>query len=293
MIMRFGILVGVAALLFVSVAPARGQFLQGQNSPQGTQFVGRPQPPPPAPAPAPVPAPAPPAPAAAPAPTPPPPPPVVQAPPPRFPTVVFLLDTSDSMLDHTPGKEVSHLDEAKAAIAEVIRGMDAQTQVQVWSFNTRLVAVPVGGQTPGTFISAGDTNLRDELIAKTEALRTGGGTNLYEAIVKTLKLFAKPEDQALYRSGERFPVLVIVSDGVDSGVTRTKMPDVLAAKEANPLVTINTIGFTGASDVDNPQEWLKSLCQIATSAKGCGTADDQAKLGTILKSFYQPAIAQR
>src|SRR5579863_3687439 len=235
--MKLGILITTAvasAFLLGSASPVHAQFLQGQNSPDGTQFVGRPPaPPPPTPPPAaaPTPPPAQPAPPAPPpvAPAPPPPPPVVQAPPPRFPTVVFLLDTSDSMLDHTPGKDVSHLDEAKAAIAEVIRGMDPQTQVQVWSFNTRLIAVPVGGLPPGTFISAGDTELRDELITKTQALRTGGGTNLYESIVKTLKLFSKPEDQELYRSGQRFPVLVIVSDGVDSGVTRTKMADVLTA----------------------------------------------------------------
>jgi hypothetical protein len=171
--------------------------------------------------------------------------------------------------------------------------MSAETEVQVWSFNTRLVAVPAGGNPPGTFIRAGDAALRDELIAKTVGLHTGGGTNLYDSIVKTLKLFGKPEDQPLYRSGERFPVLVIVSDGVDSGVTRTKMDDVLAAKTAYPLVTINTIGFTGAGDVTNQEDWLKLLCQIATRPQGCGTADDQAKLGKILASFYRPAVAQR
>ena len=273
-----------AALLTLDAVPARAQVSPGPIPGPGTQFV-RPHPPPPPPPPPPaVQAPPPAVPAQV---IPPAPPPVRE--PPRFPTVVFLLDTSDSMLDRTPGKELTHLDEAKNAVTEVIRGMSPETQVQVWSFNTRLIPVTVGNEAAGTFISAGDKASREELIDKTRALRTGGGTNLYQSVVKTLDLFSKPADQPLYRSGQRFPVLVIVSDGMDSGVTPEKMDDALAAKKSHPLVTINTIGFKGASDVADPEVWLKSLCQVATRPQGCATVDDQAQLQAILNSVYRPS----
>lgn len=277
-----------AALLALGAVPVRAQLSDGTNSATGTQFV---RPPPPPPPPAAPPATVQPPPPAVPARVIPPAPPAAREPL-RFPTVVFLLDTSDSMLDRSPGKELTHLDEAKNAVTEVMRGMAPETQVQLWSFNTRLLPVTVGNEAAGAFITAGDQALREELIGKTRALRTGGGTNLYQSVVKTLDLFSKPADQPLYRSGQRFPVLVIVSDGVDSGVTPEKMEDVLAAKKSHPLVTINTIGFTGASDVPDPDVWLKSLCQVATRAQGCATADNQAQLQAILNSFYRPAAVK-
>ncbi len=294
--LRWLIAIGVALavacpLLGLGATSAVAQFTENPTiSTQGTQFVAPPPEPPAPPAPRP----------AQPTPVPPPPPPpapaqvIPPAPPPareppRFPTVVILLDTSDSMLETSPGKNLSHLDEAKNAITDVIQAMSAETQVQVWSFNTRLIPVTVGNSPPGTFLPAGDAAMRDQLIKKMRSLRTGGGTNLYQSIITTLDFFNKPQDQPLYRSGQRFPVLVIVSDGEDSGVTRHTIADVQAAKKTHPLVTVNAIGFTVAKgDV-----WFKTLCEIATRPQGCATAGDQGQLHTILDSFYRPAAAKR
>ena len=293
-------LLAAAGALVCLAADARAQLTQDAPiSTEGTQFVApppqpRPAPPtPPAvqapvsPAPAP-PAPAPPAPAppaqAAPAPA-----PAPEGPPLRYPSVVILLDTSDSMLDKSPGKDVTHLDEARNAIAEVIRGMSPETRVQVWHFNTRMVPIQVGNARPGTFVPVGETRQRDELIAKLRTIRTSGSTNLYESLVKALAFFAVPADQPLYRSGQRFPVLVVVSDGEDSGTSRVSLEQVQEAKRKHPLVTVNAIGFTVArNDV-----WFKTLCEIATRPQGCATADDQTQLHTILESFYRPVPATR
>src|SRR5579863_379307 len=212
-----------------------------------------------------------------------------QGQPTRFPSVVILLDTSDSMLDKSPGKKLSHLDEARNAIAEVIRDMAPETRVQVWHFNQRMYPIQVGTARPGTFTAVGNKAQRDELISKLRSIRTSGQTNLYESLVKALDFFSVPADQPLYRSGQRFPVLVVVSDGEDSGVSRVTLDQVLAAERTHPLVTVASIGFTVARD----DVWFKTLCKIASRPDGCATADDQAQLNLMLDTFYRPAVAAR
>ena len=293
-VVRSTVLAAALVALGVSLAPlAWAQLNQDANtSTEGTQFVAPPQPAAPKP-PAP---PAPPTPPAVPPPPPPPPaqamaapPPAPQGPPPRYPSVVILLDTSDSMLDKSPGKDISHLDEARNAIAEVIRGMSPETRVQVWHFNSRLYPIQVGRARPGTFTPVGEVKQRDELIAKLRTIRTSGLTNLYESLVKALDFFSVPADQPLYKSGQRFPVLVVVSDGEDSGKSSVTLDQVLGAKLTHPLVTVNAIGFTVSKD----DVWFKTLCQIASRPEGCATADDQAQLNRLLEGFYRPAVAAR
>ncbi len=285
---RAGALLAAGGLAWLAT-PAWAQLNQDAPiSTEGTQFVTPPAPPrpppappaaqPPAPAPPPVTPPVPP-PADAPA------PPVTAAPPPHFPSVLILLDTSDSMLDKSPGKDLTHLDEARNAIAAVVRGMSPETRVQVWHFNSRMFPIQVGNARPGTFVPVGDARQRDELIAKLRTIRTSGTTNLYESLTKALDFFAVPADQPLYRSGLRFPVLVVVSDGEDSGNSRVTLGQVEEAERKHPLVTVNAIGFTVAKD----DKWFATLCRIATRPDGCATADDQAQLRAILDGFYRPA----
>lgn len=206
------------------------------------------------------------------------------APPPRFPSVVFLLDTSDSMLSRVPGRETTQLDEAKAALIQVVKGMSRETQVQLWAFNNRRYPVAVQGLPAGSFMPIGQPGLRDALVSKIRAIRTGGGTNLYQAVTQTLDIFAAPADQPLYRSGQRFPVLVVISDGEDSRKTGHDLNAVLAAARKFPLVTINTIGF----HVSGRDKWFKQLCRISTRPTGCATADNPRRLQAILEGFYRP-----
>src|SRR5262245_21558602 len=136
-------LVGLAAGVVLLPWSAFAQLADDARiSTQGTQFVQQPTPAPAPPTPAPAAAPPAPAAPAPPAPAPVQPPAAVQAPvpqpPPRFPSVVILLDVSDSMLAKSPGRSLSHLDEAKNAISTVIRGMSPETRVQVWTFSTRM-----------------------------------------------------------------------------------------------------------------------------------------------------------
>jgi hypothetical protein len=257
-----------------------------RTSTQGTQFVKpapKPEPPPAAP-----PAPPPPSPAvdtappaAVEAPKPPPPPP---AKPPRFPSVVFLVDTSDSMLNRThAGGTRTRLDEAKDALIQVLRDMAPDTRVQVWTFNTRMVPITVPGVPEGSFIEIGRGENRARLIDRVRLFRTAGGTNLYQSITRALAFFADPRDQAAYRSGLRFPVLVVLSDGEDGGKTQDTLQGVQKAKAQQAHVTVNTIGFNLAGD----QAWFQVLCRIATRPDGCATADDQANLQRLLDSFYK------
>lgn len=271
------------ALLVAAMAvgsPALAQLNDdGMISTEGTQFVGadpvpRPKPPKVEPTPVPV-APAP----ARVAPVAPPP----QPPPSRFPSVVILLDTSDSMLNRVPGGPTTRLDEAKQALTDVVRGMSAETQMQLWVFNSRLFPISIGGGASGVFIPVGRAGLRDRLIRRISNIRTGGGTNLYRAVIKTLDIFAAPEDQFAYRTGQRFPVLVIISDGEDAMKTGHTVDAVLAARRRFPLVTINTIGF----HVKGDEKWYRQLCRLATSKKGCATAGNRKQLKSILEGFYR------
>ena len=183
-----------------------------------------------------------------------------------------------------PGAQRTRLDEAKGALIQVLQGMAPDTRVQVWTFNTSVQAVRVPGVPAGRFVEIGQGDRRDQLIERVREFRTAGGTNLYQAIVKALGFFADPWDQAAYRSGQRFPVLVILSDGEDGGKTPESLQSVQAAKARQPLVTVNAIGFnlTGADGA-----WFETLCRIATRPDGCAKADDERQLQAILGSFYR------
>lgn len=211
------------------------------------------------------------------------------APPPRYPSVVFLLDSSDSMLNPVPGKGHTRLDEAKTALKQVVGGMSRETRVQMWTFNTRLRQISIAGSAPKTFIQIGRRGMRARLVEQIGRIRTAGGTNLYKAIIRTLDIFADPADQPLYRSGQRFPVLVVISDGEDGGKTGHTLDAVLAARRRFPLVTINAIGF----HLGGEQQWFRKLCRIATRPTGCAAAGDLAQLQTILEGFYRPSAAVR
>ncbi|MBI3991706.1 MAG: VWA domain-containing protein [Candidatus Lambdaproteobacteria bacterium] len=273
-------------LLLCVALPAWAQLDDGSViSTQGTQFVKPPVQPQPEPTPPPAqPEPAPPPPAAPAAVQAPPSPAPPAQPPPRYPTVLFLLDTSDSMLNKVKGTNHTRLDEAKGALERVIRAMSPETRVQLWVFNTSMQPVVFGAFKPGEFVPMQDPVQRKRFVEMLHRVRTGGGTNLYHSIVESLKFFAAPRDQALYRSGQRFPVLVIISDGEDSGLTRETMQTVQEAKQRMPLVTINTIGFNVA---ENPA-WFEALCRIATHPQGCATAENSDQLRSILESFYRP-----
>ncbi|MBI4082787.1 MAG: VWA domain-containing protein [Candidatus Lambdaproteobacteria bacterium] len=283
-------LVLAVALALATAGTARAQLVDDAPvSTQGTEFV-RPEPqapvvPPPRP-PEPPRAPEPPRvtvppPAAVQAPPPPAPSP---APPPRYPEVVILLDTSDSMLNRVPGNERTQLDEAKLALRTVIAGMPAEARVQVWNFDTRLHPLAVSGAAGDQFIALSEPGRRQRLLASLRNIATGGGTNLYQSLVKVLGQFGDPAREALYRSGQRFPVIVIVSDGEDSGKTRENFQSVQEAKRRHPLVTVNAIGFK----IGREERWFEQLCLLATRRSGCATADDEAQLRTILESFYRP-----
>ena len=270
-------------LMLASAPPAWAQLDDGSViSTQGTQFVkppvrAEPKPRPAAPPPAEAPAP----PAAVQAP---PSPTAPAQPPPRYPTVLFLLDASDSMMNKVGGTNRTRLDEAKGALERVIRGMSPQTRVQLWVFNTSLQPVVFGSFKPGQFVPMQDPVLRDRLVEVLQRVHTAGGTNLYHSIVKALEFFADPRDQELYRSGQRFPVLVVISDGEDSRLTPETLQTVQEAKRRLPLVTITTIGFNIA---ENPA-WFEELCRIATHPKGCAAAENRDQLRSILEGFYRP-----
>lgn len=290
---RAGWLCALAALLALWPMAAQGQRSDEPPGP-GTQFVRPPRREAPAapaetlPPPAPPESPAQPAPPKAPEtpPAPPPAPPAaaVDKAPSRFPTVFLLLDASDSMLNKDGPSGRTHLDEAKGALVQMLREMTAETRVQLWSFNSRMWPVPVGNLPPGRFASLETPGMREELIAEVRNIRAMGGTNLYAAVAKALGYFSEPAQQALYRSGERFPVLVIVSDGEDSGRTRENLESVMDAKAQHPLVNITTIGFR----VPGESAWAAKLCRIASSPKGCATAGDAQRLEALLKTFYKP-----
>ena len=204
--------------------------------------------------------------------------------PPRYPTVVFLVDTSDSMLNRLPGAKGSRLDEAKAALIRVLQGMPAKSRVQLWTFNRSMEPILIDRVKKGRFILIGKKGHRQALIDQVRKLRTSGGTNLYQSIVKAMRNFSARRDQRFYRLGIRYPVLVVVSDGEDGGKTRETLKTVQKTKEKFPLVTINTIGFK----ISRSNQWFQVLCQIATSKEGCAIAGNEGQLVQMLEGFSRP-----
>ena len=273
------VLLGISLAVFGGSAPAWAQLSdQDTISTQGTQFVRPPPRKPPPPEKPPEKKPDRPAAVVPPAPK-------KSPPPPKIPSVVFLVDTSDSMLNRSEDRRSTRIKEAKDAMARVLRDMAPETRVQVWTFSRKMKPVLVKGVPQGRFIPIGRRNYRKALIDRVRALRTSGGTNLYRSVVKALAFFDAPRDQALYRSGERFPVLVVVSDGEDGGRTRETMRTVKTEKGKRPLITINTIGFS----ISKKEGWFQELCLIATRPSGCATAGNGAELQSLLESFYHPA----
>jgi hypothetical protein len=271
------------AMLLALALPVAAQNLdQGVIIQQGTQFVQPPAEPqqPPAQQRPQQPSPAAPTPAAV-----QPPPAPAPAPPARYPQVVFLLDTSDSMLNPAPNRKGTNLDAAKAALKKVIAGMPEEARMQLWTFASGLNRLALPGESRGGFAPVGPPGsaARAQIAAQVDAIKTAGGTNLYTAMIKTLALFGAPQDQAAYRSGLRFPVLVVISDGEDWGKSRDNLEAVQAAKSKYPLVTINAIGFTISED----DKWFPQLCKLATPSGRCASAGDQERLQQILESFYR------
>lgn len=204
-------------------------------------------------------------------------------PPPKFPEVLVLLDTSDSMMSQAPGSSETRLTEASRALKQMLKGMTPRTRIQLWSFNTRLTPLLIPGQYAGQFVEVGQGQNRERLIGLLDGLRTAGGTNMYQAIVKALRLFDNPGNIQLYRSGQRFPVLLVISDGEDGGKTRETLDSVKKAAAKRPLVTVNTIGFR----VGRQSRWFETLCQVATSRQGCANAEDSSQLGKMLERFHR------
>ena len=274
---------GLVSVCWLTAGQVQAQGLeQDIISEEGTQFVTEPEPPSPPAVEEPV---------LQPQPAPPPPPAARRAPPsepakrPRYPAVVILLDTSDSMLNRAPGGSGTLLLAAKSALKQVVEGMSDQTRAQIWAFNTRLHKLKMPGETRSGFVRVGrpGSRTRERLIQAIDKLKTAGGTNLYQAIIRSLEIFAERRDQAAYRSGERFPVLVVISDGEDWGKSRYTLDSVLKAKEKFPLVTVNTIGF----NISRQDKWFADLCRIATHPQGCAPAGDRGQLQAILESFYR------
>ncbi len=274
-------LVGLVSACWLLGGQVQAQGLeQDIISEEGTQFVTEPEPaPPPAQVEEPAPPPRRPPPAARRA------PPAQPAEPPRYPAVVILLDTSDSMLNRAPGGSGTLLLAAKSALKQVVDGMSEQTRAQIWGFNTKLRKLKMRGETRSGFVRVGrpGSRIRERFNQAIDRVKTSGGTNLYQAIIRSLQIFAEPRDQAAYRSGEQFPVLVVISDGEDWGKSRYTLESVQKAKKKFPLVTINTIGF----NISRQDKWFADLCRIATRPQGCAPAGDRSQLQAILESFYR------
>lgn len=247
---------------------------------EGTQFIPKKKPPPPV---EPVQPPVPPQPPVVDAP-PVPKPPLPKSQPLRLPSVVILLDTSDSMLNPLKQAGKTRLDEAKNALVKVLEGMSPETLVQVWTFNTMMRPVVVNDIKPGSFVPIGRGDNRRAFIEQIHRIGTAGGTNLYQSVGRAFSLFANPRDQARYRAGERYPSMVVISDGEDGGKTRENLAWVQETKSRHPLVSVSTIGFR----ISRGDPWFGILCEIATRKNECSTANDGAQLRHLLESFYRP-----
>lgn len=290
-----GVLALLVGLCVWHTAPAMAQVFDAPRTAEGgTQFVDEEPPPAPKPAPARPAAPIPPTPV----PATPEAPPIAQRRPPqpppvplRYPTVVFLLDTSDSMLNEIPGTNgQTKIGQARSALEGVIGHMGKEARLQLWYFNAVVMPVTLDGAKPKGFVELGgaDSSVRKQLHSSLAKLETAPGTNLYQAVIKALDVFSDPADLPLYRQGMRYPVLVVISDGEDWGKSGVTLQQVEAAKKSHPWVTLTTIGFLIAKD----DPWLKSLCQIASSPQGCATAENDNQLTSILETFYKPPAAK-
>ena len=203
----------------------------------------------------------------------------------RAPVVLFLLDASSSMATTDAGEKTSRIVQAQQAIAHALQNMPANSLVQLYAFNNRLRAIkPKGGAQSG-FVSLRQAGVREGFIQRLERVKPYGTTHLYRAVIQALTQFNTPKLGQLVKTGQRFAVLLLISDGKDAGKTQQTLAHVQQAKQHAAHVVLYAIGFKALQHAP----WFKQVCAIATSARHCKVAKGQAALGQLLQRLQRYA----
>lgn len=134
--------------------------------------------------------------------------------------IVLVIDTSGSM-------EGEGLAAAKAAATALVNGKRSKDLMAIVSFSD------------GPVIRTGLTNSKAELRAAIDALETGGGTALYDAVIRSVEIYRSV-------SSDLVKNVIVLSDGDDADSSAT-LEEAVAAVAAEPVrvftVALQSEGF--------------------------------------------------
>ncbi len=201
----------------------------------------------------------------------------------RAPLVIFLLDASSSMATKDPKESTTRIWQAHQAIVHALQNMPSQSWVQVRVFNNHLRGVRAKAGLKAGFVSLNQAGVREGFADNLGQVEPYGTTHLYRAVVKTLTQFNTPKIRWLVKTGRRYAVLLVISDGQDSGKTKENLASVQAAKQQAEHVVVHVIGFRALEQT----AWFREVCAIASSPKHCSAAKGEAALRQLLNRLHR------
>ncbi|MEI7467491.1 MAG: VWA domain-containing protein [Chloroflexota bacterium] len=170
--------------------------------------------------------------------------------------LVMVLDTSGSM----SGAKIEGL---RSAAATFVGQMNNDDQISIVSFATD-IKVLLQGQKVGT--------ARANAISAVKALPASGNTMLYDAIGAGAGVISKT------KSSQRTNVLVVLTDGLDTGSKSFKFDNNLIATASQNSTTVWTIAYGNDADKDK-------LSQLARQSNGSFYLGSEANITAIYQEM--------
>ncbi|MBF0237593.1 MAG: VWA domain-containing protein [SAR324 cluster bacterium] len=203
--------------------------------------------------------------------------------------VIFLMDVSGSMDAAIENQPQSKMESAQAALSYFAENMKEGTRFQLWTYSATLTQHPnskaVQERNPGKTvfepIGPFHSSARQHVGALIKHLKTEGGTNLYHALYEAIRYFQSSSSEQVDSAGDRYKVIVLLSDGQDDEISAIKLPHVLALKKQLPDIHIKTIGF----GVRPKDPFYQVLCKLASDPDSCINATDTKELKDLIHKF--------
>lgn len=172
---------------------------------------------------------------------------------------IWLLDVSGSM-------EGAPLAEMKAAMRLVFDPATAAVNLLQPSARDISVVIPFNDQALEPLVVAGaDPAALADALAAVEGLQSGGGTDLYGALLAAFEVLERYRDDGTL--ADHLPAIVALTDGASETGNRDRMLAALAASGLGEMVPIHAIAF-GEADVAQLDELNAKTLGRQFSGKG-------------------------
>jgi Ca-activated chloride channel family protein len=179
--------------------------------------------------------------------------------------ILLVIDISGSM------ESDDKINQARAAAEEFINSLEVQNRVSLMVFSDRL-------QTLVPFDRL-ESN-RQDLLGYVRNLRTGGGTELFQAIAGAVDQMADLDDT------DRIRAVVFLSDGADTGTQGFSLADATRAISAtretpNPVIVI-PVAYGRDADINS----LNAIARASATRVTSGDASNITQVLDIISSYF-------